>query len=284
MATEPLMTLGEYVFGVSSAAYDEMRRAAEYRWAAQDRIGRPPARQWIGPGEETVDLSGTIYPVRRRAEEELDALRAEAAKGEPLRLMLGTGEILGLWVIERIRETGTVFLPDGVPRKVEFSVRLAYHGADGDDGRGGFLAGDTAAAAVSSVAAIPQALPTELALRLPSELADSLPAELPDELADSLPEDLPEGLATGRGGAFGAVLSSLADGSAPLPGAVRELRGQVRRLTGRLDLERQAQAYVEGLPGGLRSEDLARATSRVGALEAVIEPPKAVLRHVGGVL
>ena len=131
MATEPLMTLGEYVFGVDSAAYGEMRRAAEYRWQAQDRIGRPPARQWLGPGGETVDLSGTIYPVRRRAEEELDALRAEAAKGEPLRLMLGTGEILGLWTIERIQETGTVFLPGGVPRKVAFRVRLAWYGEDG---------------------------------------------------------------------------------------------------------------------------------------------------------
>ncbi|MDE0628295.1 MAG: phage tail protein [Bryobacterales bacterium] len=132
MPTESLMTLGGYVFGTDSAAYDEMRRAAEYRWAAQDRIGRPPARQWLGPGGETVELSGTIYPVRRRAEEELAALRAEAAKGEPLRLMLGTGEILGLWTIERIQETGTVFLPGGVPRKVGFSVRLAWYGEDGE--------------------------------------------------------------------------------------------------------------------------------------------------------
>ena len=132
MSTEPLMTLGEYVFGVDSAAYDELQRAAEYRWAAQQRLGRSPARQWLGPGEETVRLSGTIYAVRRRAEEELKALRAEAAKGEPLRLMLGTGEILGLWTIERIRETGSVFYQGGVPRKVEFEVKLAWYGEDGE--------------------------------------------------------------------------------------------------------------------------------------------------------
>lgn len=135
MPTEPLMTLGEYVFSVDSAAFDEMRRAAEWRWAAQDRIGRPPARQWLGPGGETVELTGVIYPVRRRAEEEMDALRAEAAKGEPLRLMLGTGEILGLWVIESLRQTGTVFLAGGVPRKLEFRVRLAWYGED--EGNGG---------------------------------------------------------------------------------------------------------------------------------------------------
>ena len=132
MPTEPLMTLGEYVFGVDSAAYDEMRRVAEYRWERLQRLGRPPARQWLGPGDEAIELGGTIYPVRRRGEEEMDALRAEARKGEPLRLMLGTGEILGLWTVERISETGTFHLPGGVARKVEFRVRLAWYGEDGE--------------------------------------------------------------------------------------------------------------------------------------------------------
>ncbi len=132
MPTEPLMTLGEYVFGADSAAYDEMRRAVEYRWAEQERIGRSPARQWLGPGAETIRLRGTIYAIRRPAAEELDALRAEAAKGEPLRMTLGTGEILGLWTIERIRETGSLFHAGGVPRKVEFEAELAWYGEDGE--------------------------------------------------------------------------------------------------------------------------------------------------------
>ena len=135
MPSEPLMTLGEYVFDVDSAAYDEMRRSAEYRWAAQERLGRSPARQWVGPGEETIRLSGAIYPIRRTAAEELNALRGQARKGEPLRMTLGTGEILGLWTVERIRETGSAFLPGGVPRKVEFEVELAWYGEDGGDGR-----------------------------------------------------------------------------------------------------------------------------------------------------
>ena len=281
MPTE-LMALGEYVFGIDSAAYDELRQAAEYRWPSQDRIGRPPARQWIGPGEETINLRGTIYPVRRRAEAELDALRAEALKGEPRRLQLGTGEILGLWVIERVSATGSAFLEGGAPRKAEFSVRLAYYGADGDDGRVGFLGGDTAvaSAAAATVAPLPQALPSELAQALPPELP--LPTELRPELAGSLPPGLPGGLADGRGGPYGAVLSALADGRAPLPGPVGKLRGQVRQLAGRLDLERQVQSYLRDLPGG--SEDAARQASRIGALQAVLDPPEAALRYVQGVL
>ena len=128
---EPLMTLGEYVFGVDTSAYSELQRTAEYRWAAQERLGRYPARQWLGPGEDTIELSGTIYPVRRRASEELDAMRDEARTGEPLRLMLGTGEILGLWVIERIQAEERAHLPGGVPRAVGFRLQLAYYGEDG---------------------------------------------------------------------------------------------------------------------------------------------------------
>ena len=282
MPTEPLMTLGQYVFGVDSAAYDELRRAAEYRWPEQERIGRPPARQWLGPGRETIELSGTIYPTARRAEAELDALRAEAGSGEPLRLTLGTGEILGLWAIERISSTGSFFLPGGAPRKAEFRLRLAYYGADGDDGRVGFLGGDTAVAATPALAAIPQPLPSELALELPPELAGSLPAELPSELAGSLPADLPEGLADGRSGPFGDVLSALAERRSPSAGAVNRLRYQARELSGRLDLERQARAYLEGLPGGAQAEDAARAAARADALESVLRPPQAVLRFVGG--
>ncbi len=92
--------------------------------------------------------------MRRRADKELDALRAEARTGEPLRLMLGTGEILGLWVVRRITETGSHYLPGGVPRKVEFEVELAWYGEDG---------GDTAIASAAPVATVPQAVPSELA-------------------------------------------------------------------------------------------------------------------------
>lgn len=153
MRTE-LMTLGSFVFGVPAATFQEMRRTAEYRWEALDRLGRPPARQWLGPGRETISLSGTILPVRRRADRELEALKAEARKGEPLRLMLGTGEILGLWSVRRIAETGSHYLPGGVPRKVEFEVDLVFYGED---------AGDTAIASAAPVATVPQAVPSVLA-------------------------------------------------------------------------------------------------------------------------
>ena len=91
MPSEHMLALGEYRFSISAAAYQELTRAAEYRWAAQERLGRRPARQYLGPGEETISLRGVIHPHYRGGPGQLDRMRAEAAKGEPLLLTGGDG-------------------------------------------------------------------------------------------------------------------------------------------------------------------------------------------------
>lgn len=56
------MALGTYRFSLSSAAYDGLRRSAAWRWPAQDRLGAHPVRQYVGPGEHTISMDGTIHP------------------------------------------------------------------------------------------------------------------------------------------------------------------------------------------------------------------------------
>ncbi|MEW6490373.1 MAG: phage tail protein, partial [Thermodesulfobacteriota bacterium] len=57
-----MLALGGFLFAVSTAAYQRLQRSAEYRWPAQERFGRPPARQFTGPGAESVELDGVLYP------------------------------------------------------------------------------------------------------------------------------------------------------------------------------------------------------------------------------
>jgi hypothetical protein len=59
---EVMMALGSYRFSLASAAYDGLRRAAAWRWPAQDRLGAHPVRQYVGPGEQSITLEGTIHP------------------------------------------------------------------------------------------------------------------------------------------------------------------------------------------------------------------------------
>ena len=128
--SETMMALGGYRFSLTSAAYQELRRINAYRWQAQERLQRLPAQQFVGPGSETLDLKGTIYPHYRGGTKQLDLMRAQAGLGVPLLLVDGLGFIWGRWVILQVDETQTVMLTNGLPRKLEFQLRLTRYAED----------------------------------------------------------------------------------------------------------------------------------------------------------
>ena len=130
MAATNMLALGQFRFSIDTAAYQDLVRAAAYRWAAQPRLGRRPARQFVGQGEETIELGGVIYPHYRGGLGQVEAMRETAAAGKPLQLVTGVGQVLGQWVIERVEETQRRFLSNGQPRSVEFRLGLAHYGED----------------------------------------------------------------------------------------------------------------------------------------------------------
>ena len=125
-----LMKLGDFSFSIDTAAPARLRRSDEWRWERLPRIGREPALQYLGPDTPEIDLDGTIFPHYRGGLGQIDALRAEAAKGSPLRLVTGEGRNLGLWAITAIRETASHPMAGGSPRKIEFELRLRRYGDD----------------------------------------------------------------------------------------------------------------------------------------------------------
>lgn len=125
-----MMALGEYRFSLSTAAYNELKRVSEWRWAKQDRMGRKPGRQFTGPDGDTITLPGTVYPHFRGGLGQINAMRAEANKGKPLMMVDGQGKIWGKWCITRIEEGQSAFLADGIPLKMDFSVTLEEYAPD----------------------------------------------------------------------------------------------------------------------------------------------------------
>ena len=123
-----MMRLGSFVFTLDGAAYARLERATAFRWAAQERHGREAALQFLGPGEDTLTLPGTILPHFRGGVGQVEALRALAAGGEPLLLVDGLGRIHGLWAVTSVGETREVLFADGTPRRIEFTLGLRYFG------------------------------------------------------------------------------------------------------------------------------------------------------------
>ena len=134
---ETLLTLGSYQFSMDTAAHDALQRSKTYRWATQQRLTREPASQYVGPGKETISIAGKIYPHFRGGLTQIQALRDEADRGEPLTLVDGRGNNLGQWCIKSIQDKEKDFVREGLPRCIEFSVALESYGPDASTGNGG---------------------------------------------------------------------------------------------------------------------------------------------------
>ncbi len=125
-----LMQLGDYSFSLDTAAYQVLFRSTAYQWASQDRMGQRPSAQHLGCGAETMRLNGVIYPEYAGGLTQMDAMREEAEKGEPLILVDGNGYVWQQWCITSIEETQKVFNDYGEPKKVAFRLQLSRYGED----------------------------------------------------------------------------------------------------------------------------------------------------------
>lgn len=125
-----MLALGAFRFGVNSANYQTLTRSAAYRHAPQMRVGRAPALQFLGPDTEEMTLDGTIYPHFKGGLRQIEFMRLIGKAGQPMILVDGLGFVWERWVITSIEETKSVFLGDGAPRRIDFSVTLQAYGGD----------------------------------------------------------------------------------------------------------------------------------------------------------
>ena len=119
-----------YYFNLDTAAFDELSRSTEFRWASQERLSRRPAQQAVGMGEEKLTLKGTIYPGFKGGLKQLDTLRTIGGRLQPLTLTTGYGEVIGTWCLKSINEEQGALLHGGIPRKQVFTLEFTRYGDD----------------------------------------------------------------------------------------------------------------------------------------------------------
>lgn len=118
------MSLGMFVFELSSLPFQDSQRQTGWRHASTNRVGDRPAHQYLGPDEDTRTLSGVLYPELTGGPPSLDELEKMAHEGKAWPLVDGMGYVLGNWVIEQLTQTGSVLFDDGVARKIDFQITL----------------------------------------------------------------------------------------------------------------------------------------------------------------
>ncbi len=111
-----MLSLGPYKFAPTSLKYSR-----ENRWSTIECIENMPLLQNIGQGVENIDLEGMIYLHNLNV---LNQLKSVKETEKPHILVDSLGNILGQFVITRLEEKQMYFLPNGLPRKSEFSLSL----------------------------------------------------------------------------------------------------------------------------------------------------------------
>ncbi|HEV2681729.1 MAG TPA: phage tail protein [Rhodanobacter sp.] len=119
-----LMCLGQFVFQLPDLAYSELQRSTAWRHASNSRVGARAALQFIGPGDDTITLTGVLAPEVAGKLESLATLRRMADAGDAYAMIDGAGRVFGAWVIESMSEGGSAFTPDGIARRTDFSISL----------------------------------------------------------------------------------------------------------------------------------------------------------------
>ena len=119
-----MMTYGTCVFSLSTAAYEQLQRQMTWRHSSSDRLGARPARQYVGPGDDTITLQGTIAAELVVDLQVLDTLRELGDQGTPQALVEGSGRVYGAYLLVSLSETRKEFFPDGTPRLIEFQMQL----------------------------------------------------------------------------------------------------------------------------------------------------------------
>lgn len=119
-----LMALGMFGFELPTLAFQELAKRTEWRHATSDRFGARPASQYLGPGADTVTLSGTLLPGVSGTFASIETLKGMGNQGEAFPLVDGTGRVHGAFVILSIDERQSMFIREGLPRKTDFTIEL----------------------------------------------------------------------------------------------------------------------------------------------------------------
>ncbi len=119
-----LLALGMFLFEIGTLGPDELQRKTDWRHARSGRVGARDATQFVGPGDETISLSGAVYTEIADGRVSIDELREMADAGEAMPLVSGNGRVFGNYVITAIDERHAVMMADGTPRRIDFGIDL----------------------------------------------------------------------------------------------------------------------------------------------------------------
>lgn len=122
-----LYQIGPATVSTFPFSIDALKRETAADWAAKDLLGRRRGREFMGEGDETLKLSGTIFPYNRQmpgAALILDILQGIRMAGLPVFVLRGDFAPLGWWILTKIEEQHEMIAATGVGQVIKHSFDL----------------------------------------------------------------------------------------------------------------------------------------------------------------
>ena len=122
----PLATLGFFVFHTATIPYHGIDRSQSWRHPHKSIVGNdsPPPSQYTGKEPDTITIQAELRPEVTGGDMSINLLRSMADGGKPWPLILGTGQLLGSYVITDIQDKQSQLMYDGKARAISFSMSL----------------------------------------------------------------------------------------------------------------------------------------------------------------
>ena len=121
----PIASLSRFLFSPHQGSYEQLEEIWRFTWAKPQPIGSPPVKQWMGPGDREIIISGGIWPELQPAGAfKLEQIAAQAGRGRPMSFLNGSRS-LGLWCVEEIKKTSSLIELGGIPGAIEFEIRMS---------------------------------------------------------------------------------------------------------------------------------------------------------------
>jgi phage protein U len=131
MANTVLFEFGLVQFMVWPFNVHEVAHTTATDWARKEIAGAPIFREWVGEGDEEINLRGRVFPhvfagsKLGSGMDHLDVMDEMRRYGKSNQLVRGDGLVLGWFVIERFSRGHQYLDSRGRGRQIEFEAMFA---------------------------------------------------------------------------------------------------------------------------------------------------------------